>query len=84
MIKWAGMKAIEINSKTDKAGRLKIDYNLRKSESKVRVLILLDDDNSDHEEDVWMRSISSNPAFDYLKDPEEDIYSLKDGVPFND
>jgi hypothetical protein len=79
------MKAIEINSKTDKAGHLKIDYKLSKSESKVRVLILLDDDNSDQdEENLWMKSISSNPAFDYLKDPIEDIYSLKDGEPFND
>jgi hypothetical protein len=79
------MKAIEINSKTDKAGHLKIDYKLNKSESKVRVLILLDDDNFEQDEEyLWMKSISSNPAFNYLKDPSEDIYSLKDGEPFND
>jgi hypothetical protein len=24
------------------------------------------------------------PAFDFLKDPEEDIYSINDGKPFND
>lgn len=79
------MKAIEINSKTDKAGHLKIDYKLSKSESKVRVLILLEDDNTDQvEEDLWMKSISTNPVFDYLKEPMEDIYSIKDGEPFND
>ena len=78
------MKAIEINSKTDKAGHLKIDYKLDKSESNVRVLILLDEDSSELEEEkLWLNSISKNPAFDFLNDPMEDIYSLKDGEPFN-
>jgi len=43
------MKAIEINSKTDQTGYLKIDYNLDKSERKVRILILVDDDISSKE-----------------------------------
>ena len=78
------MKAIEINSKTDKAGHLIIDYKLDKSESNVRVLILLDEDSSELEgEKLWLNSISKNPAFDFLNDPMEDIYSLKDGEPFN-
>jgi hypothetical protein len=78
------MKAIEINSKTDKNGRLKIDYKLDKSESNVRVLILINDDINEHdEENLWLNSISTNPAFDFLSDSSEDIYSLKDGEPFN-
>ncbi len=78
------MKAIEINSKTDKFGHLKIDYNLDISEKKVRILILLDEENSENQEEkLWMRSISKNPAFDFLNDPAEDIYSLNDGEPFN-
>ena len=36
------------------------------------------------EEKLWMNLISKNPAFDFLSEPEEDIYSLKDGDPFND
>lgn len=79
------MKAIELNSKTDKSGHLKIDYNLDMSESNVRVLILLDDDsNEQDEEKLWMNSITKNPAFDFLNNSFEDIYSLKDGEPFND
>jgi len=78
------MKAIEINSKTDKTGRLKINYKLDKSESNVRILILFDEDSSEQEEKLWMNSISKNPAFDFLNDSVEDIYSLKDGEPFND
>jgi hypothetical protein len=79
------MKAIEINSKTDKTGYLKINYKLNRADSKVRVLILLDDDYSEKEEEgIWINSISKNPAFDFLKDSLEDVYSLKDGEPFND
>lgn len=79
------MKAIEINSKTDKSGRLKIDYKLDKSDSNVRILILLDEDSTEQEEErLWLNSISNNPAFDFLNDSVEDIYSLKDGEPFND
>ncbi len=78
------MRAIEINSKTDKKGHLKIDYQLDKSDSNVRVLILVDDNSDNDEEQIWLDSISSNPAFDFLKDKSEDIYSINDGEPFND
>jgi len=79
------MKAFEIKSKTDKTGYLKIDYKLGKPLSNVRILILLDEDNYEQEEEnLWMDSISTNPAFDLLNDSSEDIYSLKDGEPLND
>lgn len=35
-------------------------------------------------EQEWLKAASSNPVFDFLKDPEEDIYTLSDGKPFND
>ena len=79
------MRAIEINSKTDKFGHLKIDYPLDKSERKVRVLILVEDDSSEIEEEkLWMNSILKNPAFDFLSEPEEDVYLPTDGEPFDD
>jgi len=79
------MKAIEIESKTDHKGLLKIDYNLHKSDQKVRVLILVDDNNDEEEDEKqWMQSVAKNPAFDFLKDSDEDIYSLNDGEPFDD
>jgi len=41
--------------------------------------------NDDAEvEELWLKSISANPAFDFLQDPNENIYSLADGEPFND
>lgn len=80
------MRAIEINSKTDKKGNLKIDYQLEKSEKKVRVIILLDDndDSEKNDEKLWTDSISNNPAFEYLFNESEDVYSINDGEPFND
>jgi len=37
-------------------------------------------------EPLWQEnnSIQSNPAFDFLKEPSENIYSLTDEEPFND
>lgn len=32
----------------------------------------------------WLRSAAANPAFDFLKAPEEDVYTLTDGKPFHD
>jgi hypothetical protein len=76
------MQAIEINSITDSKGHLKIDYPLHKKKSKVRVLILVDDDADLDNEKLWMASISANPAFNFLKDSSEDIYSPNDGKYF--
>ena len=80
------MKAFEINTKTDKSGHLKIDIPLKKENQKVRLLILLneDDESSNEDEQQWLYSISKNPSFDFLNEPEEDIYSLNDGEPVDD
>lgn len=79
------MKSIEINTRTDKQGYLKINYSLNKKDEKVRVIILLDEQNDEiDEEKSWLNSIQSNPAFDFLKEPSENIYTLSDGEPFND
>jgi len=78
------MKANEIFSETDQDGVLKICYKINKSNSKVRVLILYDDKNESDDEKLWLAAVSKNPAFDFLNDPAEDIYTLKNGEPFND
>jgi len=36
------------------------------------------------DEKEWLRIANTNLAFDSLKEPEEDIYTSKDGRPFHD
>jgi hypothetical protein len=38
----------------------------------------------DWNETEWLKAAASNPAFDFLRDPEQDIYTLEDGRPFRD
>ena len=71
------MKAIEIKSKTNSKGHLKLDLDLKEAGKNVKVLILIEEDLN--EEMEWLKMISKDPAFDFLKDSEEDIYSLNDG-----
>ena len=79
------MKAIEINTKTDKFGHVKLNYAINEKESNIRVIILVEDKNDEaDEEKLWMKTISSNAAFDFLKDSKENIYSITDGEPFDD
>ncbi|MBC6401678.1 MAG: hypothetical protein GDA51_06305 [Ekhidna sp.] len=78
------MKTIEIHSRTDQKGYLKIKQKLGVSEKNVRVCIFFDEEETDNEDSLYLKSISNNPAFDFLNDPAEDIYSLTDGTPIND
>jgi len=45
------------------------------------VLILSDWDDIDNEES-WLKYAAQNPSFQFLSEPEEDIYSVNDGEPF--
>ncbi len=45
------MKTIEIKSKTDIHGHLRIDYQLNKPEKSVRVLIMLADEVGDADDE---------------------------------
>ena len=50
---------------------------------KIRVIILLQEE-IDIGEKEWLKLASINNAFDFLKEPEEDIYTPSDGKPFHD
>jgi hypothetical protein len=79
------MKAIEFQSKTDKSGYLKVDYKIDQPEKNVRVIVLVDEEESDIEDNkIWAKAMADNPSLDFLKEPEEDIYTLNDGEPFDD
>ena len=78
------MTAIELTGTVDEHHQLKLDTKLPISGPKrVRVIILypLVDDWDEAE---WLRAATRNPAFEYLKEAHEDIYSPADGKPFHD
>jgi len=49
----------------------------------ARVSHLLPED-TDISETEWLQAAAANPSLDFLKDPEEDLYTLSDGEPFYD
>jgi hypothetical protein len=78
------MKAIEITGTIDQERRLLLDSPLPiGGPSRVRVIILVPEE-LDITDQEWLYGASTNPAFDFLKEPDEDIYSLADGKPFYD
>lgn len=78
------MQAVEAYGHIDSSGSLQIQTPLPLKEGDVKVIIMYAENEEMTEEQLWIRSVSNNPAFDFLKDPEEDIYSLNDGKPMHD
>lgn len=78
------MKAIETTGTIDNMHHLSLDEPISITcPNKVKVIILFNED-TDMDEQEWLRAAASNPAFDFLREPEEDIYTLSDGKPFHD
>ncbi len=79
----AALTAIELTGTVDERRQLQLDELLPiPGPKRVRVIVLYSpvDEWSETE---WLHAAARNPAFDFLKDPEEDIYSLADGKPLN-
>lgn len=78
------LKAIEVPGTIDEQRQLRLDSPLPVVRpGPVRVIILIPEE-ADIDESEWLRLATVNPAFDFLKEPEEDIYTLADGKPFYD
>jgi hypothetical protein len=76
------MTAIEMTGMIDEHRRLQLDSPLPvPGPMRVRVIVLYPASEEWDEAD-WLQAAARNPAFSYLKDPAEDIYSLNDGKPF--
>lgn len=72
--------AYESTGEIDAERRLRLDEPIPFSgPRRVRVIILFPDDDID--EVTWLRGAAPNPAFGFLSDPAEGIYTLDDGVP---
>ncbi|MGI8634793.1 MAG: hypothetical protein ACR2KZ_05260 [Segetibacter sp.] len=75
------MHAVEALGHIDSNGSLQINTPMSLKEGNVKVIIMYAENEETMEEQLWLRSVSNNPAFDFLKNPEEDNYSLNDGKP---
>ena len=77
------MRAIEITGRVAEEDRLHLDEPLPIVRlGRFRVIPLFPEE-PDIDEKEWLRAAATNPAFDFLRDPEEDIYTLADGKPFH-
>jgi hypothetical protein len=89
----AELRAIELAGTIDEHRRLHLKSDVPIiGPREVRVTILVGaspDPDSEARvpkigESEWLRSAAANPAFAFLHDPREDIYSPTDGRPFSD
>lgn len=77
------MRAIELTGSVDEQGQLHLDKPLANmGQGRVRVLLLFDE--GDLYEKDWLKAAASNPAFEFLQDSAEDVYTIADGKPFRD
>lgn len=80
------MKAVEVNATISNPYELHLSSPLLGVRSrKVKLIVLFNEGSSEEiNEDEWTKlAIENNSAFDFLKAPEEDIYTLSDGRPYN-
>lgn len=74
------MRAIETTGILNTQGQIKLDHPIPQAKDRfVRVILLMPEDEVN--EQTWLDAVSNNPSFAFLHDPEEDIYTLKDGQP---
>ena len=77
------LQAVELIGTIDEKGQLHLDEPISAvGQGRVRVILLPEE--AEIGENEWLKAAAGNPAFNFLKDPAEDIYTLDDGQPFND
>ena len=80
------VRAIETTGIIDEKSQLHLDTPLPViGPSQVRVIVLIPEEEcKEISESEWLYAAATNTAFEFLKEPEEDIYTLADGRPFDD
>lgn len=77
------LTAIETTGTIEQSGRIVIDETFSvNAPTSVRVIVLFPE-NEDLNENEWLQAAAKNEAFDFLNDPDENIYSVTDGKPLN-
>lgn len=78
------LTAIEMTGTVDLQRRLQLDRPLPfAGPARVKVIVLYPL-TAEISESEWLTAAARNPAFAYLHETSEDIYSLTDGKPFHD
>ena len=77
------LQAVELIGTIDEKGQLHLDAPIS-AVGQGRVRVILIPEEAEIGENEWLKAAASNPAFDFLEDLGEDIYTLDDGQPFND
>ena len=76
-------RSIEIQGLINGNHHLVVDESLPiDGPRRVRVIVFYDEEEVPHQQ--WMKTASRGGAFDFLSDPEEDIYDENDGEPFHE
>jgi hypothetical protein len=79
------MKAVEVIGTVDEQGQLQLDQPLSlAASSRVRAILLFPDAEEGADLDWLQKVAAKNPAFAFLDDSEEDIYTLEDGKAIED
>lgn len=77
------MKAIEMVGTIEEGGRVRLDEPVPAAVGeRVRLVVLVGEDEANEQE--WLRAAARGGAFEFLNAPEEDLYTLRDGKPFDD
>ena len=77
------LTAIETIGTIEQSGRIVIDETFSVNVPTLVRVIVLFPESEDLNESEWLQAASKNEAFDFLNDPDEDIYSLRDGKPLD-
>lgn len=72
------MQAFETTARIDDIGQLHLDQPLLIRNRRARVVVLVDERLETAE---WLQAMTINPSFAFLRDSEEDVYTVEDGVP---
>jgi len=79
------VNAIERTGIVDEQHQLRLDEPLPiAGQTRVRVIVLAPEEAEEISESAWTKAASASPAFDFLKNATEDIYTESDGKPFHD
>lgn len=74
------MEAIEKIVQFDEEGNTTLKLGKHFSKKNAKIVVLIKDDEITENE--WLSFAVRGGAFDFLKDPAEDIYTMEDGEPY--